>query len=354
MSLRRILVIVRKDLRDAFRDGRVLVLLALPIGLAVFYNATLPDDDELPTTTVAVVEPAGGALADELRRSAGKSVALEIRRPPDAAAARRLVARDDAEFAVVAPDAAAEPASATIFVGEDASPEAHSVVALAGDALARAAGREPVARPQLRVVRSAQLDPADVIEQGSLSVLFMIVMLVGFVAMMVVPIQMAEEFETGTFGALRLAATGPEILLAKALLGCVYAAAGVALTVALTNLEVHDPPKFFGAAIALVVSLVSFGLLLGLLVANSNAINTYGGFLLFPLVGLGIAAFFVDSGVLGAILDVLPFSQAARLLGDGQVAQAPYGAGAVAWAVIAGWALAGYVILARIAARREL
>ena len=58
-------------------------------------------------------------------------------------------------------------------------------------------------------------------------VLIVIVLLVGFVAMMVVPIQTAEELETGTFGALRLAATGPEILAAKASAGFLYGAAGI-------------------------------------------------------------------------------------------------------------------------------
>ena len=67
MSLRRIFAILLKDLRDAGRDGRILVLLALPIGMAVFYNATIGDDDELPETKVAVVESGGGALARELR-----------------------------------------------------------------------------------------------------------------------------------------------------------------------------------------------------------------------------------------------------------------------------------------------
>ena len=168
------------------------------------------------------------------------------------------------------------------------------------------------------------------------------------------PIQTAEEVETGTFSALRLAATGPEILAAKALVGYVLGLAGVGLTVALTGLDVQDPLLFFGAAFALIVSLVSFGLLLGLLVPNSNAINTYAAFLLAPLIGSAVAVYLVDSGIVGAILDVLPFSQAAKLLADGVSGQAPFGAGVVAWLVIAAWALAGYGALARIASRREV
>jgi hypothetical protein len=99
---------------------------------------------------------------------------------------------------------------------------------------------------------------------------------------------------------------------------------------------------------------VGFGLLLGLLVPNANAINTYGAFFLFPLIGLAGAVFFVDSGIFMTVLNLLPFSQAAKLLGDGVSARTPFDAGATSWAVIAIWALLGYVILARIATRREL
>ena len=54
------------------------------------------------------------------------------------------------------------------------------------------------------------------------------------------------------------------------------------------------------------------------------------------------------------ILDLLPFSQAAKLLGDGLSAEKPFDAGFASWVVIAVWALVGYVMLARISTRREL
>jgi len=355
MNLGRVLAILLKDLRDAMRDGRIIVLLALPIGLAVFYNATIEDDDELPKASVAIVDPAGGDVGRELRSAAGKSVDVEFVEARDEAAARRLVAEDDSAVAViVAPALRGRPARAEVLVGADASPTAQSVVALVPDALTRAAGREPTAQTQVRSVAATDQKPYELIEQRALAVLIMIVMLAAFVAMMVVPIQTAEELETGTFGALRLAATGPEILAAKALAGFIYGAVGIAVTVAITKLDVHDPLLFYGAGLAMIVSLVGFGLLLGLLVPNANAINTYGSFGLFPVIGLAAAAFFVDSGILMTILDVLPFSQAARLMGDGLSAQQPFDAGPVAWAVIAAWALLGYAILARIASRKEL
>ncbi|MDQ3675937.1 MAG: ABC transporter permease [Actinomycetota bacterium] len=355
MNLRRILAILGKDLRDAGRDGRIVALLLLPIGFAVFYNATIDDEDELPITKVAVVEPADRGVARELRQSAGKSVKVEVKQARDATAARKLVAEDEADFAVVvAPARSDGPSRAQVLVSQNASPTAQSVVALVPDALTRASGREPPARTQIRAVPPVDQKPYEIVDQRALTVLIMILLLVAFVAMMVVPIQTAEELETGTFGALRLAATGPEVLAAKAVAGFIYGLAGVALTVAITSLDVHDPLLFFGATLALVVSLVGFGLLMGLLIPNSNAINSYGAFFLMPLLGLAVAVFFVESGVVMTILDLLPFSQAAKLLGDGLSSETPFDTGPASWAVIAVWAVSGYVILARIATRREI
>ncbi len=354
MSPRRILAILLKDLRDAARDGRIVVLLALPIGMAVFYNATTPDEGELPDTEIAVVE-SGGAVARELRSATGKSVELKLRRARSALAARELVADGDIELAVVVRSAPrAERARALVFVAQDASPIAQAVVALVPDALTRAAGREPPAQTIVRAVAPADQKPYEVIEQRSLSVLIVIVLLVAFVAMMIVPIQTAEELEAGTFGALRLAATGGEILAAKAFAGFLYSLAGVAVTILLTGLSVHDPPLFVGAALALTVSLVGFGLLMGLLIPNANAINSYGAFMLFPFIGLAAAVFVVEPGTFATILDLLPFSQAAKLLADGLSADSPFHAGLSSWGVIGAWALLGYLILGRISTRREV
>jgi ABC-2 type transport system permease protein len=349
MSPRRILAILTKDLRDAWRDGRIVVLLLLPIGVGVF--TALVNEEKLPTTSVAVVDQRDGGVARELRKVAGKSAKIELTHAPDAAAARKLVADEEVDVAVVVAPAGAP--RADILVAQDATPAGQAIVELAPVALARAAGRKPPAQPPVEVVPAANQKPADIIG-SSFDELFSILLFVAFVAMMVVPMQTAEELESGTFGALRLAATGREILAAKALAGYVFGAAGVGLTVALTGLRIDDPLLFYGAAFALIVTLVGFGLLLGLLLPNSTAINTYAGFLVTPLVFLAGAVFKFESGIFGAILDVLPFSAAVKLLADGISPQQPFGAGPLAWLVIVVWALAGYGILARIATHREL
>jgi hypothetical protein len=355
MSPRRIFAILIKDLRDAARDGRILVLLALPIGMAVFYNATIGDDDELPETKVAVVESGGGAIARELRKATDKTAKLKVQRVSSAQSARERVAKGDVDVAVVAREAAAAGTpSALVLVGQDASATAQSVVALVPDALTRAAGKTPSATATVNTVPPSDQKPYEILEQRSLAVLMVIILLIAFVAMMVVPMQTAEELEKGTYGALRLAVTGPEILAAKAIAGYLYSILGVAATLLLTKLDIADPLLFGAATLALTVSLVGFGLMLGLLLPNSNAINSYGAFFLFPLIIAGGAVFFVDSGVALTLLDCLPFSQAAKLLGDALSSETPFDAGIASWLVIGVWAVLGYALLARISTRREL
>ena len=318
VSARRIVAILIKDLRDAGRDGRILLLLLTPIGGAVLYNATSPDAHELPTVQVAIVDAGGRGVADELRAAAGQSVKVDVQRTRDRVSAQRLVAAKDVDFAVVvAPSERLGPARAEVLVSEGASATAQSVIALVPDALTRAAGRAPGAQTQVRVVAATHRKPADRLESRELTVLVMIVLLLVFVAMIVVPIQIAEEIETGTLGALRLAAPGAEILAAKALAGFLYGLAGVGLTVLLTQIHVHNPLQLFAAAFALSASLVGFGLMMGLLWPNSAAINTYAGFLALPLIGLAGAALFIDPGVFATILNLLPFPQATKLLADG-------------------------------------
>src|SRR4051794_8233271 len=240
MSPRRILAILTKDLRDTWRDGRILVLLLLPIGAGVF--TSMANEEKLPMTSVAVVDQADGAVTRELRSIAGKSAKLDVERVSDAAAARRLLAAEKVDVAVVV--APSGTPRAQLLVAQHAAPAAQTVLELAPVALARAAGREPPPRPRVEVVPAASQKPADVVG-GQFDELFSILLFVIFVAFMVVPTQTAEELETGTFGALRLVATGREILAAKALAGYVYGAVGVGLTVVLTGLDVSEPLLFY-------------------------------------------------------------------------------------------------------------
>jgi ABC-2 type transporter len=347
VSLRRVSAILAKDLRDALRDGRILLLLLLPIALAVFYNSTTPDEDELPETTVVVVDEQRLGVADRLRETAARSVEIETLSAPDARAARRIVDADDAAFAVVAEGRG----RAEILLPRNASPTAQSVVALVPAAVQESPSSGVRVSPL--PVSAADRRPADLLEQRTILVVVCVVMLLSFVALLVVPIQTAEEIGTGTFGALRLAATGPEILAAKAVCGLLYAVAGTVLTMVITGAAPADPVAFYAAAFGLALSLVGFGLLVGMLSGNANQINTYGGFLILPVVFVATAVLIVDSGVLELLLDVLPFSAGAQLLFDGVASERPFETGGFSWLVLAGWTALGFAVLTRVASRRE-
>lgn len=355
MSLRRVFTVLGKDLTDIFRDGRLYVLLLIPVGLAVFYNATAPERKERPSSEIVVVDPGATGLRAALDRATRRSVKLETRVVRSAEEARRLVRADDEDMAVIAGPKGSS--RATVLLPLDASATTQTVAGIVPDAVAALAGRPPAS--QVRVenlpVDRAQQTPAEIIEPSVLLIAGSIVMLVGFVALLIVPIQTAEELETGTFGALRLAATGPEILTAKALGGLVYGLAGTAIIVAITQPGLPRPVLFAVASVLLVLSQVAFGLLLGLVIKNVNAINTFGVFLVFPLVGLAGAVMFVTSGIFATVLDLLPFSQAMKLLVNGLAPEEPFGGSVVvSLLVIVAWAVLGFAVLARYASRREV
>ena len=125
------------------------------------------------------------------------------------------------------------------------------------------------------------------------------------------------------------------------------------MTIVLTGIHAHDPVRLYGGALGLAISLVGFGLLLGLVSGNANQINTYGGFLVLPVIVAASAVLFVDSGIVRTVLDVLPFSQGARLLFDGVSPEEPFQTGIVAWLVLAAWSIAGFAVLRRVATRRD-
>jgi len=242
------------------------------------------------------------------------------------------------------------------MVPEDASAATQTVAGVVPDAVAALAKRPPASQVRVEKVPidRAQQTPAQIIEPRILIIAASIVMLAGFVALLIVPIQTAEELETGTFGALRLAATGPEILTAKALGGLIYGLVGTAIIVGIIRPELPRPALFAVATLLLVLSMVGFGMVLGLVTRNANAINSFGAFLVFPLVGIAMAVMFVTSGIFATVLDFLPLSQAMKLLVNGLAPEEPFEISFVPWLVIVAWAVLGFGVLARYASRREV
>ena len=116
------------------------------------------------------------------------------------------------------------------------------------------------------------------------------------------PAGWSARYASCASSALRLAATGPEILTAKALGGLIYGLVGTAIIVGIIRPELPRPALFAVATLLLVLSMVGFGMVLGLVTRNANAINSFGAFLVFPLVGIAMAVVFVTSGIFATVL----------------------------------------------------
>lgn len=67
-----------------------------------------------------------------------------------------------------------------------------------------------------------------------------------------------------------------------------------------------------------------------------------------------MAVIFVTSGIPATALDLLPFSQAMKLLVNGLAPEEPFEISVVPWLVIVAWAVLGFGVLARYASRREV
>ena len=130
---------------------------ALPIGMAMFYNATIDDEDKLPQTKVAVVE-SGDRVATQLREAAGKSVEVSAQGDSPSRRASSSPRRTSRWRSSSRNTASDDPARALVLVGAEATPTAQSVVALVPDALTRAPAasrrRRRRSAPSRRPIRS--------------------------------------------------------------------------------------------------------------------------------------------------------------------------------------------------------
>ncbi len=102
MHPRIIVTIVLKDLRDAIRDGRILMALLIPLGLGLVYNIAMPEAQK-PQVTVAFSAVDATALPAELRAIAGSAVNLRFNNFQSAAAVRTQVETKKADIGIVVP-----------------------------------------------------------------------------------------------------------------------------------------------------------------------------------------------------------------------------------------------------------
>ena len=148
-------------------------------------------------------------------------------------------------------------------------------------------------------VDAVELDPANltVIDKMSMrtwSIVLSLVLMVSMVALLAIPIILAEETEKKTIDALVLVSSYGEVVLGKALLGATYVTIMTAILLGITRLRPVDNLWFLLSMVALAICLLGFGLLLGSVFKSATQLNTWSGLLLIPaiipasLIGLGL------------------------------------------------------------------
>lgn len=360
MNRRRMLAILRKDLVDAIRDGRVLVAILIPVALGIFYSLAFDDDEPRPTAKVVVVGSGADAarIATALPRDVGRAIDLTVRRTSDPRQARHDVAVGDVDLAIVVPDGLLARARAgrapplPLLAQPSPSPTVASLADLVPATVARLADRPPAVAVALRAVPAADQSVFDALGLRRYFAIAAVAMLLGMIGLLVTPIVLAEEIDKRTLEALLLAARGNEILTAKALVGIIYGSVATAGTVLLTRLSLPRPELFVIGALGLAVALVGFGLWLAYLFRSPDKLNTWMGLLLFPILTPAFLAGANLPPVADGILQALPTTQGMRLLVDGALDHDVFGNHLLAVAVLAAWALAGFALLSRILQRR--
>jgi hypothetical protein len=361
MHPRIIVTIAIKDLKDAVRDGRILIALLMPLGLGIVYNVTMPETQK-PTVTVAISSMEPTSLPAALRQVAGSAVVLRFNNAPSAAEVRTQVETKKADIGLVVPpgfDAAVTAGSSPTLVvvrpiGNGAFGADYITSALGG-ALRNMAGQRA---PANVAVEEAQLanDPLSVINNLGVRaylVLGTLIMLIAMIAIYVLPILLTEEFEKKTVDALLLVGSQSDVVAAKVAVGLIYITVSVPLLLLVTHMFPANLPLFIGALAVLSVTLLGFGLLLGALVRSVGQLNTWSS---IPLLLVIMPVFFFALDLpswLQAVMGATPGSEAMRLLVDGLTGKAMYGGWMLAFGVLAAWAVVVYAVLIRTLSRKE-
>lgn len=359
MRLQRILTIFRKDVLDAMRDARVLMAIIVPFGLGIFYNLIMDDDEPTPEATVVWAGDSTSQLPVRIRETTEGVVDVTIERAPDEETVRRAVADDAVGIGVIVPDGfdervtAGEQPQLTVIMPESPSFGGDYIAASLAPILREMAGQTEPAQVNFEAVAESESD--DVISQVGLRKYFVLAsatMLVGMIAMLAVPVILADEADKHTLDALVMVASYPEVVIAKALFGFTYILMAVPLLLIVTGIMPADVLLFAGGMGAFSIALVGFGLLLGGFF-NATQLNTWGGLLLLPVLFPAFVTGLPAPRVIELAALALPTSHATRIAINGISGESIFNNLWLSFLALALWAIAGYALLLWRLSRRE-
>ena len=355
VHLRRIGAIFRKDLRDAMRDSRVLLAVLLPLGLGLLYNVMFQDTPTVPTVTIAYAASDATTLPEQLKSTIGPAAHVTLVHATNAADVRQRLSAKKADVGLVVPPgfdtdiARGKTPTVTVLGAQSSSTGATIALSTLDTVLRHMAGQGPPATVRVEMVPTSQGGIEAVIGRLGFRQYFAfasIMMIVGMITMLALPIVLGEEREKKTLDALVLVASYPDVIAAKVLFGAVYILIAVPLLLVLTRVSPANIITFTAALGLLSVTLIGFGLLLGGLFTASQ-MNTWGSLFMIPvilppfLIGLPLP------GVVNAIFNALPSTQAMRLILNSATSPGhPFFEQAwLSYLIIAAWGVVAYGLL---------
>lgn len=363
MHPRMVRTIFWKDLRDAIRDGRVLVAVLLPIGLGIFYSLIFDDEVGVgpPAAAVAVAAADPSRLVEELRGAVGDGVDLEVRAVGSEEEVRRLVAEEEVDLGLVVPtgfDAAVgrgEAPGLAVLAPEGVG-SGGFLLGYLEEALRRLAGQTPPAAIEVSAVPPAVDESPFIFDRLGPAPYFVVtnaIFVVVMVSLFVVPVILTEETERKTFDALVMIASDLDVVAAKALVGLAYAAVGVGLLLGVTRSSVADPVRFALGLGLLAVALIGVGLLIGGLFRSVTQLNTWSSLILIPFLAPAFVVGLPVPDWADLLLAALPTSQGTQLVIDAWLGEPFFGEAWRSVLVIAAWGVAVYALVVWRLARRE-
>ena len=361
MSIRRIATIFRKDLRDAIRDARVLVALFVPLSFGLFYNFTFDDNATNQIADVAFHAEDETELPNALTAVVADNVDIRFLRVDTVDELRDEVQDDRADVGLIVPagfdDAVrrGEQPQLQVIYPPTGNFAADYVTAALEPALRLMAGQPPPATLTIEAVAEPEESETAIDTLGirTWSVLVSVVLMIGMIAMLAIPVILAEETEKKTLDALVMIASYREVVVAKAALGVFYIAVMIPLLFILTQQLPERITLFVVTAVLLGITLIGFGLLLAGLFKNANQLNTWSGLILMPVLGPAFAIGLPVPDAVETIAELTPTGAGMKLLMNSAVDEPIFSGEATSLLVIVVWGVAAYALLLWQLSRRQ-
>jgi hypothetical protein len=355
------MAIYRKDLRDALRDSRLVMALVMPLLLGLLYSVMFKDESR-PAAKLGVVASASAKLPEAIRVATESAIVLTVIPASDRDALTAMVAEKEVDVGLVVPDgfdgdlAAGRSPTVTVILPASPSFSGDYVAASLDRVVQRLADQPPAAAvDRVTVPEREGTTEAALASLGirKVFVLISIILLLGMIAVYVLPATITEETEKRTIEALTLVSSHAEVIAAKALFGLTYCVLSVPVMLVVTRSAPNDAALFAATILLSSVTLVGFGLLLGGVFRTQTQLNTWSSLVLLLLLAPAITVGLSTPPVVNAVLFAIPTAQTMRLGVNAFAGETVFGDQWLSVAILVAWAVVAYGFVWWRLSRRE-